>query len=126
MTNYWQPDIDRWIPESFAGNTEHVKNAMAYVPPPHLSDYVGTQSYAPGEGEEIKVNIAGNGKLSLKDIRNKISTHLKDIMDLVDSDKISDIEQIEHRLFREPDLQNIVKEYINNIKQLKAQNSSIR
>lgn len=125
MTNYWQPDIDKWIPESFAGNTEHVKSAMAYVPPPHLSDYVGNQSYAPGEGEEIKVNIAGKGKLSIKDIKGKISQHLKDILDLVDSDKISDIEQIEHRLFKEPDLHNTVTEYVKSIKELKAQNSGL-
>jgi len=125
MANYWQPNIDRWIPESFAGNTEHVKDAMAFVPPPHLSDYVGTQSYAPGEGEEMKVDIAGNGKLSIKDIKGKITQHLKDILDLVDSDKISDIEQIEHRLFKEPDLQNTVAEYVKNIKKLKAQSSGL-
>ena len=48
MKNFWQPQIDTWIPESFGGNTEHVKDVHSFVPPPHLTDYVGTQQYAPG------------------------------------------------------------------------------
>lgn len=125
MKNFWQPDIDSWIPESFGGNTEHVKDVHSFVPPPHLTDYVGTQQYAPGEGEEMKVDIAGFGKLSIKEVKSKISELLKGILDLVDSDKISDIEQIEHRLFKEPALHNIIKEYLDLVKKLKASSSSM-
>jgi len=125
MKHLWQPSIDNWIPESFAGNTEHTKDVHAFIPPPHLTDYVGTQQYAPGEGEEAKIDIAGFGKLTIKEIKEKITSFVKDILHLVDSDKISDIEQIEHKLFKSPELQNIVKEYIKNIKQLKADNSGL-
>jgi hypothetical protein len=125
MKHRWQPRIDQWIPESFAGNTERVPDTQKFVPPPHLNDYVGTQSYAPGEGEEMKVNISGFGKLSIKEIKNKIHDLLKGVLDLVDSDKVSDIEQLEHRLFKAPELQNIVKEYIANIKKLKADSSGL-
>jgi hypothetical protein len=125
MRNFWQPNIDNWIPESFGGNTEHVKDVHSFVPPPHLTDYVGTQQYAPGEGEEMKINIAGQGKMAIKEIKGKIVEMLKQILDLADSDKISDIEQLEHRLFKEPALHNIVKEYLSGIKEYKASSTGL-
>ena len=125
MKNFWQPDIDQWIPESFAGNTEHIKDVHSFVPPPHLTDYVGTQQYAPGEGEEMKINVSGHGKLSIKEIKDKITSLLKNALDLIDSEKIADIEQIEHIIYNEPALHNIIKEYINGIKKLKAANSGL-
>jgi len=125
MKNFWQPDIDKWIPESFAGNTEHNKDVYSFVPPPHLTDYVGTQQYASGEGEEMKINVTGHGKLSIKEIKDKIISLLKNALDLVDSEKISDIEQLEHIIYNEPALQNIIKEYIIGIKKLKAENSGL-
>lgn len=118
----WQPPIDQWIPESYAGNTERMQQPYDYAPP--ISDYVGTTSYAPGEGEEMKMNITGFGHMTAKQAKEKILDILKDITIAAESDNISSIEQLEHKLFSSPELNNLVKEYVKNIKLLRAKASN--
>jgi len=118
----WQPPIDRWIPESYAGNTERMSQSYDYAP--SIDDYAGTQAYAPGESEEMKMNIAGFGHMTVKQAKEKILDILKDITIAAESDNISSIEQLEHKLFSSPELNNLVKEYAKHIKLLKAKISN--
>jgi len=117
VRHYWQPKIDSYIPESFAGNTERVSQPYEYTPP--ISDYVGNQNYAT-EGEEIKVDITGFGKLTVGEIRKKITDILNDLILAADSDNINDAEKLEHKLFAAPELNNLIKQYVKHIKLLKA------
>jgi len=117
VSNYWQPKIDQYIPESFAGNTERVSQPYEYSPP--ISDYVGDQKYA-GEGEEIKVDITGFGKLTISEIRKKITEILNDLILAAESDNIKDAEKLEYKLCSAPELTNLIKQYVKHIKLLKA------
>lgn len=116
MKYWWHPKIDNYIPESYAGNTERLVQPHQYTPP--ISDYAGDQKY--GEGEEIRVDIAGFGKMTVKDIRKKITEILNDLILAAESDNIKDAEKLEHKLFSSPELNNLIKQYVNHIKLLKA------
>lgn len=118
MKNRWQPPIDEWIPENFSGNTERLTQPYQYSPP--INDYVGATSYAPNEGEEMKISVSGFGDLSMKEAKDKILEILKDITAAAESDSISNIEKLEHKLFSSPELNNLVKEYTKHIKLLKS------
>ena len=118
MKNRWQPPIDQWIPENYAGNTERMTQPYQYSPP--VSDYVGTTSYAPNEGEEMKISISGFGDMTIKQAKSKIVEILKDITSAAESDEISNVEKLEHKLFSSPELSNLIKEYVKHIKLLKS------
>ena len=118
MKYRWQPPIDQWIPENYAGNTERMTQPYQYSPP--VSDYVGATSYAPNEGEEMKISISGFGDMTIKQAKDKLLEILKDITAAAESDEIFNIEKLEHKLFSSPELSNLVKEYVKNIKLLKS------
>ena len=115
--NRWEPPIDKFLPENYAGNTERLSQPYEYTPP--ISDYVGDQKYA-GEGEEIKVDITGFGKLSVSEIRKKITEIFNDLILAAECDNIKDAEKLEHKLFSSPELNNLIKQYVKHIKLLKA------
>ncbi|NBO98993.1 MAG: hypothetical protein EBU90_02525 [Proteobacteria bacterium] len=114
----WHPKIDKWIPESYDGNTERITQPYEYSPP--ISDYAGSQSYAPNEGEEMKIKITGFGDMTIKQIKEKIVEILNDLVTAAESDEVADVQKIEHNLFGAPELQNLVKEYSKHIKLLKS------
>jgi hypothetical protein len=62
--------------------------------------------------------------MTVKQAKEKILDILKDITIAAESDNISSIEQLEHKLFSSPELNNLVKEYAKNIKLLKAKVSN--
>lgn len=129
MSFGWHPEIDNWIPntqwlpESYSGNTETTREPHMNVPPAHLTDMVGTQSYAPGEGEEMKIRVTGFGDLTVKEIKEKLVEVLDDLASAAKSDDLPDVEKIEHNLYGTPELQNLVKEYCKHIKMLKSRES---
>ena len=115
MSFFWQPPIDNYIPESYAGNTEHQPQSWQYSPA--ISDYAGVPSFST-EDEELKINIAGLGRLSVKDVQNKIVEILNDLVRAAKSENFQDIEKLEHKLCT-PELSNMVQEYSKHVKLLK-------
>lgn len=119
MSNYWQPNIDKWIPESFAGNTERVQEPHQYTPP--ISDYAGTPNSAyASESEEMKIRVDGFGDLTIKEIRGKIVEILEDIINAVENEDNTEADALEHKLFKSPELENLVKQYVKHAKLLRA------
>lgn len=114
MKYRWQPPIDEWIPENYSGNTERMTQSNQYAPA--ITDYAA----APSEGEEMKMTIAGFGDLTLAQAKDKILEILKDITLAAESQDISSIEKLEHKLFASPELNNLVKEYVKHVKLLKS------
>lgn len=119
MSFFWKPKIDEWIPESYAGSTQEVSEPHLNVPPPHLTDYVGTQNYS-SESEEMKVSVAGYGKLTMKELKDKIVEILDDIASSLKNEQDPNVDTLEHKLFRSPDLENLVKQYAKHVKMLRT------
>ena len=108
MKYYWQPDIDKYIPEAVNIN--------------NTTSFPISYAYAPSEGEEHTTHITGLGKVSLKELRDKITEKLSDLLELSKSDLAADADRLHHHLVTQPDLQNLVKQYSDIIKQTKASN----
>lgn len=109
MKNFWQPGIDNWIPENV-----NINNTAAFPT---------SYQYAPNEGEEekkFKVQVSGHGKLSVDQIKEKISNYLKECDRLLGSDSIKDVEKLQH-FVANPEITNLIQQYVNHIKQLKSQ-----
>lgn len=120
MSFYWQPKIDQWIPESYAGNTEHNREPHLNVPPPHLTDMVSQSNYAAGESEEMKVKVTGFGDMSIKELQSKIVEILDDIISIAKKDSEADAGALEQKLYNSPELENLVKQYAKHRKLLAA------
>lgn len=110
MANFWQPKIDNWLTENINVN--------------NTTSFPISYQYAPNEGEEDKhkVHVAGFGPLSLKEMRNKISEMLEE---LVGASKIEDhrsMEKVHHILYKTPELNNLIAKYIDVVKNLGAHN----
>lgn len=101
MKNFWQPEIDGWVFENI-----NINNTTS-----HTTSY----SYAPNEGEE-DIHITGVGKLKPKELKEKIKEKLQGLVDLIHSDNISDIERVYHSIESSPELSNLLKQYIDGVK----------
>lgn len=109
MKNFWQPDIDNWIPESI-----NINNTAAFPT---------SYQYAPNEGEEekkFKVHVDGQGKMSIEQIKEKISNYLKECDRLLGSDTIKDMERLQHHV-NNPEITNLIQQLVSHIKQLKSE-----
>jgi len=117
---YWQPPIDKYIPESYAGNTERQPQSWQYSPA--ITDYAGVPGFST-EDEELRIDITGLGRLSLNEVKSKIVEMLNDLVTAAKSDNVSDVEKLEYKIYGAPELANIIREYTKHIKLLKTKNS---
>jgi len=118
MKPLWRPAIDQWIPESQdISNMTSRGISYQYMPPV-------TDMYAGNEGEEgqVKVNVPGHGKMSLDEIRKKISDYFKDCDSLLSSDNLRDMEKLEY-LMSNPEIPNLIKTVSSHLKTLKSRAS---
>ena len=118
MKPLWKPAIDHWIPESQDISNMTSRGISYQYMPPVTDMYAGNE----GEESEIKVNVPGHGKLTLDEIKKKISNYFKDCDSLLSSDSIKDIEKLGH-LMSNPEIPNLVKTVSNHLKVLKSQAS---
>lgn len=105
MKHYWQPDIDKYIPESINVN--------------NTTSFPISYAYAPSEGEEHSTHVSGLGKVGLEELRNKITEKLSDLLELSKSDLASDIDQLKYHIVTNPELQSLVTQYSDKVKELK-------
>lgn len=111
MANYWQPKIDKWLENINVNNTP---------------SFPISYQYSPAEGEEKnKFFITGHGKMSLKEIKNKINDIITDIAALTSSDDLESVEKIYHTLFVTSDLNNLLEQYIKTTRELRANKPGI-
>ena len=108
MKHYWQPDIDKYIPENININ--------------NTTGFPVSYAYAPSEGEEHTTHITGLGKLGIKELKNKIIERLSDLLELSKSDLVSDADKLQYHFVTNPDLQNLVKVYCDKLKVAKTNN----
>lgn len=106
MNYYWQPNIDKWIPES-ANIDNTTSSTISYA-------------YAPNEGEEGKTHVTGIGKITTKEMQNKIVEKISDLLALAKSENLADIDRLYHELINNPNLHTLVKQYRDTTKQAKA------
>lgn len=110
MANYWQPRIDKWLENVNVNNT-----------PSFPTSY----QYAPSQDEEsAKTFVTGHGKLTLKELKSKINDIINDIATLTNSNDLESIEKIQYTLFSSSDLSNLLKQYIDALRNLRAGNGS--
>jgi len=106
MANFWQPKIDRWLENVNINNT---------------SSFPTSYHYAPNEGEEKgKVYVSGHGKLTLQQLKDKISEMINDAASLIKSDNFTDIERLEQIICSSPDLNNLIKQYIEALRKIRS------
>jgi hypothetical protein len=106
MANYWQPKIDKWL------ETVNINNTPGFPT---------SYQYAPAEGEEQgKVFVTGHGKLTLRVLKNKINDIINDVAALASSEDLESVEKLHHSLFSSSDLENLLKQYIEAIRNIRA------
>ena len=113
----WAPKIDRWIPESVNINNTTSQPA-SYEFAPKITDIQTGKE----EMEEQKYNITGHGKLTLKQIKEKIIQILEGMLEDAKSDELSQIERLHHGVCTSPELNNFVKQYSEHIKEKHIKN----
>jgi hypothetical protein len=115
MKPLWKPAIDQWIPESQdISNMTSRGISYQYMPPV-------TDMYAGNEGEEgeVKINVPGQGRVALDEVKKRISDYFKDCDNLISSDNVKDLEKLEY-LMNNPEISNLIKIVSNHLKTLKS------
>ena len=107
MSNFWQPRIDRWL------ESVNVNNTAAFST---------SYQYAPNEGEEgkHKTHISGVGTLTLQQLRDKIKDKLSTLAGAADSEDLGSMEHVYHELFTSQELNNLLKQYTEILRKIKA------
>lgn len=115
MKSYWQPSIDKWIPEAQDISNMTSRGISYQYMPPVTDMYAGSE----GEEEKLKMNVPGHGKMKIEDAKKQISDHLKRCDGLLSSDSIKDLEKFEYAL-RDPAFINTVQTLVSHVKALKS------
>jgi hypothetical protein len=107
MSNFWQPKIDRW------SESVNVNNTAAFST---------SYQYAPAEGEEgnHKTHISGVGTMTFQQLRDKIKDKLSTLAGAADSEDLGSMEHVYYELFTSPELNNLLKQYTEILRKIKA------
>lgn len=114
----WYPGIDAWIPESQDISNMTSRGISYQYMPPVTDMYAGSES----EEQQLKMHVAGHGKMSVDEVKRKIADFFKQCETLATSDSIKDIERLEYQL-NNPVIINLIKQLTNHLKTLKSKAS---